>query len=188
MSYLHLIFFRLRPAAFVSFSFGALRRGALIAAGLLWTLSSLTAEGTRQLAPTPDDITMLLTNRSDFSNFAAFGGPADSRLYVSVNQAGELINLGLTGEYDEQGRPFSFINSRYRFRIRRVNPGGADPVVHGPFTIDVTNANISGWEEAIFGAYATDLMEPNPAKNNQLDYVYRFAADQAGEYYIEFED
>jgi|GEM_PF-6030692 len=155
----------------------------------LWRPPQLLAEGTRQLAPTPSDITMLLTSRVDFSNFAAFDGPADSRLYLTIADPSEVIHLGLTSEYTEQGTPISsMLNSRYRFRIKRVNPDGADPVVHGPFIIDNTNANVSGWDDAAFGAYSTGLMAPNPANGNQMDRVFEFLPGQAGDYYIEFQD
>ena len=165
-----------------------LRRIILLCSLSLFGLAGLMAEGTRQLAPSSDDITMLLTNRVDFSNFAAFNGPADSRLYITVNDASEVIYLGLTGEYSEFGDPFGFLDSRYRFRIRRVSPDGTDPVVHGPFTINSANANVSGWENAAFGAYDTGYVLPNPAKGNQTDFVFRFTPDQPGDYYIEFDE
>lgn len=155
----------------------------------LWRPSPLLAEGARQLAPSPNDITMLLTSRVDFSNFAAFDGPADSRLHITIADPSEVVYLGLTSEYTEQGTPItSMLNSRYRFRIKRVNPDGADPVVHGPFLIDNTNANVSGWDDAVFGAYDTGLMLPNPAKGNQLNRVFEFLPGEDGDYYIEFQD
>jgi len=162
--------------------------------GMLFMLLSfipgqLRAEGSREVAPSESDFTMLLTGREDFSDFAAFDGPADSRLYFRVLQEGELLFLGLSAEYDEAGNPFEDLEaSAYRFRIRRMNPGGDDPTVHGPFQIDAGLANVSGWNDAVFGAYDTGLILPNPAKDNMEDFVFRFTADTPGDYYIEFED
>ncbi len=151
----------------------------------------LYGEGSRQVAPTPDDQVLLLTNRTDFDNFAAFDGPADSRLYISVANASEIIYLGLSQEYDDLGNPFADLASgSYQFRIRRRNPAGNDPVVHGPFTIDQNRQNIASWSEAFWGdgGYDTSLTAPNPARGNREDFVYRFAPGQAGAYYIEFAD
>ncbi len=150
---------------------------------LLLVFHHLKAEGTREVAPSPTDIVMLLTNRPDFSDFASFGGPEDSRLYFSIGDASEVLHLGLSAEFDELGNPLNTLNaSRYRFRIKRVNPGGADPVVHGPFQVDMNKANIfatpdsSHWDRAGFPNY------------NTSDPHYRFEPDQAGDYYIEFDD
>lgn len=155
----------------------------------VFAFNTLQAEGTRQIAPTPDDITMLLTSRPDFSNFAAFNGPADSRLYISVKDVSEQVFIGLTSEYNDRGVPLTdFMDSRYHFRIRRVNSAGTDPVVHGPFTIDRSSANVTDWSDAAFGAYPVTLQLPNPAKGNQMDFVFQFTPDQPGDYYIEFQD
>jgi len=146
------------------------------------TVSLSYAEGTRQVAPTPNDIVMLLTNRLDFSNFAAYNGPQDSRLYVSINDPSETIYLGLSGEYNEAGFPFTDQDdSRYRFRIKRFTGTGFDPVVHGPFIVDNTNANANDWTEAQFGEYPVTRTE-----NGQL--VYAYTPGEVGEYYIEFQD
>jgi gliding motility-associated-like protein len=152
---------------------------AMLLAG---ALATSRAEGTRQVAPSPTDIVMLLTGRPDFSNFASFDGPEDSRLYISVNHPGEVIYLGLSAEYDENGRPFTnLLNSRYRFRIRRFTGTGVDPIVHGPYTIDNLNANVRSWADAEFGVY--DLSYTVSGVR-----VYEFQPGQAGDYYIEFQD
>lgn len=134
------------------------------------------AEGTRQVAPTPvDSIVMLETNRPDFGNFAAYGGPADSRLVVTIANPTEILYLGLSGEYNDAGRIFDLGRSRYRFRI--VNEAGT--VVHGPFLIDNSNANVNNWTNSQFGNY-----DVTATQNGQL--IYQFAPGQAGDYYIEF--
>lgn len=141
------------------------------------------AEGTRQLAPTPSDsLVMLETNRPDFGNFAAFNGPATSRLYISISNPGEVVFLGLSAEHGEDGRPVNNNTfSQYRFRIRRVAGGGADPVVHGPFLVNNLNANVRSWTESLYGNYSV-------AATQGGNQIYRFAPGQAGDYYIEFED
>ncbi|MCB0631894.1 MAG: PKD domain-containing protein [Saprospiraceae bacterium] len=136
------------------------------------------AEGTRQVAPSPaDSIVMLETNRPDFGNFAAYGGPDDSRLAVTIANPTEILYIGLSGEHNDEGRIFDLGRSRYRFRI--VNQAGT--VVHGPFLIDNSTANVKSWTNSQFGNY-----DVNATQNGFL--IYQFAPGQAGDYYIQFED
>ena len=136
------------------------------------------AEGTRQVAPTSSDaMVMLETNRPDFGNFAAYGGPQDSRLAVSIADPSEILFIGLSAEHNEAGRPFDLGRSRYRFRI--VNEAGT--IVHGPFLIDNSNANINSWNDAQFGNY-------DVAATQGGDLIFQFAPGQDGVYYIEFTD
>ncbi|MCH2083309.1 MAG: PKD domain-containing protein, partial [Saprospiraceae bacterium] len=149
---------------------------------LLLSFTLLKAEGTRQVAPSSSDYIMLETNRLGFGNFGAYDGPAESRLYVSIKDPSEMIYLGLSSEYDDDGDPLlSFLRSQYTFRIRRLDEANNNPVVHGPFTVNLINANVSSWEEALFGNY--DLTEE---QNGELMYV--FDPQEAGDYFIEFED
>lgn len=136
------------------------------------------AEGTRQVAPTSaDSIVMLETNRPDFGDFASYGGPEDSRLVVTIADPSEILYIGLSAEHNDAGRPFDLGRSRYRFRI--VNAAGT--IVHGPFLIDNSNANVGSWTEAQFGNYDVTI--------NQTGLpIYQFAPGQAGDYYIEFTD
>lgn len=136
------------------------------------------AEGTRQVAPTAaDSVVMLETNRPDFGNFAAYGGPADSRLVVTLNHPTEILFIGLSGEYNDSGRPFDLGRSRYRFRI--VDTSGN--IVHGPFLIDNSNANVNSWTNSLYGNY-------NASATQNGQQIYQFAPGQAGDYYIEFTD
>lgn len=136
------------------------------------------AEGTKQVAPSPtDSIVMLETNRPDFGDFASYGGPDDSRLAVTIANPAEILFIGLSGEHNDEGRIFDLGRSRYRFRI--VNEAGT--VVHGPFLIDNSTANVTGWDESEFGNY-----DVNATQNGFL--IYQFAPGQAGDYFIEFED
>lgn len=155
------------------------RRSSWLVLCLLLAVSQFAwAEGTRQVAPTSaDSIVMLETNRPDFGDFASYGGPEDSRLVVTIANPSEILYIGLSAEYNDAGRPFDLGRSRYRFRI--VNSAGT--VVHGPFLIDNSNANVESWTEAQFGNY--------DVTTNQAGLpIYQFAPGLAGDYYIEFTD
>lgn len=126
---------------------------------------------------------MLETGREGFGQFADYGGPEDGRLYISFGRADEALYIGLSPEYTNDGVPFenNTIASRYQFRIRQDNPDGADPIVHGPFTVTNLNANVSNYAEAEFGVYDTTRLI-----GGEQMYVFRPGA--AGDYYIEFDD
>ena len=122
---------------------------------------------------------MLETGRPAFGSFADFNGPESSRLYVSIADASEVVYLGLSPEYDEDGMPFepfqtNFAN--YRFQIVRDVEGGPDVVVHGPFTVTTANANANSWSQALYGQYST------------ANAMYVFNPPAAGDYYIQFDD
>ncbi|MFK8162306.1 MAG: gliding motility-associated C-terminal domain-containing protein [Lewinella sp.] len=149
----------------------------------LLTFSTLYAGGIKDVAPTAADAPVLLeTGREGFNRFADYGGPEEGRLYVSFGRADEVLYLGLAPEYTNDGVPFTnTISSRYQFRIRRDNPGGTDPIVHGPFTVTNVNANVTSYAEAEFGVYdTTQLIGGTP--------MYVFRPGEAGDYYIEFDD
>lgn len=147
------------------------------------TFSTLYAGGIKDVAPTAADAPVLLeTGREGFNRFADYGGPAEGRLYISIGHASEVLYLGLAPEYTNDGVPFTnTISSRYQFRIRRENPGGTDPVVHGPFTLTNLNANVNSYAEAEYGIYDTTQQVGD-------DFMYVFRPGQAGDYYIEFDD
>ncbi|PHN05551.1 Ig-like domain-containing protein [Flavilitoribacter nigricans] len=155
------------------------RRSKWLVLSLLFAISQFAwAEGTRQVAPTPlDSIVMLETNRPDFGNFASYGGPADSRLVVTLANPTEILYIGLSGEYNDAGRQLDLGRSRYRFRI--VDSNGN--IVHGPFLIDNSTANVNNWTQSQFGNYDVSRTQ------NGLP-IYEFAPGQAGDYYIEFTD
>lgn len=138
------------------------------------------AEGTRQLAPNPQDsLVMLECDRDGFGNFAAYNGPEDSRLFVTIRNPAEVVYLGLSGEHQPNGMTYDLSRSNYEFRIRK--PGETDPV-HGPFTINNDNANVQSWTQAQFGNYAVDATDENG------DLIYVFAPGEAGDYIIEIRD
>lgn len=139
------------------------------------------AEGIQQVAPTADDAPVMLeTNRADFGNFAAFNGPESSRLYITIGDLNEKIFIGLAEEYSDDGEPFpGSFSGQYQFRIRYNN--GSDPIVHGPFIVTPSNANLTSWSDAAFGTYLT-----TQTQDGQL--MYEFQPTQTGNYYIEFSD
>lgn len=141
------------------------------------------AAGIKDIAPTEADAPVMLeTGRVGFNNFADFGVEAEGRLYVSFGDASEVLYLGLSIGYNNDGEPFTnTTRGRYRFQIRRDNPTGPDPIVHGPFTVTNPNANISSYAEAEYGVYSTDQTVSG-------DSMYVFRPGEVGDYYIEFDD
>ncbi|PHN03566.1 T9SS type A sorting domain-containing protein [Flavilitoribacter nigricans] len=151
----------------------------LVSCGLIFTGSgTLWAEGTKQLAPNPDEIVMLLVDNDVYGNFAAYDGPENSRLYFRINDPGEVVYLGLSRNFRANGQPES--TGAYNFRIRRRSDGA---VVHGPFTIHAFNENVSNWEDATLGPAAI-----TGQGYETTDSRYFFDPQEAGDYFIEFED
>lgn len=152
---------------------------ALLALGAFSSPKAL-AEGTRQLAPTSQDsLVMLECDRDGFGNFAAYDGPEDSRLFVTIMDPNEVVYLGLSGEHQPNGMIYDLSRSNYEFRIRK--PGETEPV-HGPFTINNDNANVKSWSEAQYPNYSVD------ATDEDGDLIYVFAPGEAGDYIIEIRD
>ncbi|MCI5082642.1 MAG: hypothetical protein MRY78_13165, partial [Saprospiraceae bacterium] len=143
----------------------------------LWCSPLLWAEGTKQLAPTPSDVVMLMTNRMEYGNFGAYGAQPSNRLYFSIEDANEIVYLGLSREYSGSGTPQFFGN--YEFRIVRASD---QTVVHGPIQVGLTNENISSWSDAVLGPY--ELTGQGYQTNNN----FTFEPETAGDYYIEFKD
>lgn len=149
---------------------------------LLVCLPWAHAEGLRQVAPTAaDSPVMLETGRPDFGRFAAYNGPENGRLYITIGDVNETVFLGLSPEYNDFGLPFAGTTSaQYSFRIR-FEDGSDNPVVHGPFVINNNNANTNSWESALFGNYPVTTVQ-----NGQLMFV--FQPNQVGNYFIEFNE
>jgi len=143
-------------------------------------LPNLKAEGIRQVAPTAGDAPVMLeTGRPEFGSFADFNGPASGRLVITIGNLNETVFLGLSTEYNDDGKPFpGTFAGQYRFRIRRASDGA---VVHGPFIVNGSNANATTWEQAQFGVYNVNITQ-----NSQL--MYRFQPTQLGNYYLEFDE
>ncbi len=153
-------------------------RGIMISALCLLCSLSLHAEGTKQLAPLPQDMVMLLIGNEDFGNFAEYDAPENSRLYFSVKDASEIVYLGLSPKFSSSGSPLGV--GIYQFRIRRASDGA---IVHGPYSMNAFNVNLTSWEQAnngpapIAGAEGYDVS----------DAAFTFEPNQAGDYFIEFQ-
>ncbi|MEM6395317.1 MAG: gliding motility-associated C-terminal domain-containing protein [Bacteroidota bacterium] len=161
-------------------SYRMLLRGLFLMVALTSTMFTLQAEGTQNVAPNqpdPGDTTntgaqippvMLLTNTSFFGNFATPGTDSLNRLYVTIANPGEVINLGLSLPYDQFGRVYS--GSSYQFRIVAEDGtvlSGADDIL-----VDVNSANANNYAQAVFGSYSA---------NN-----FSYSVNTPGNYYIEF--
>jgi len=57
-----------------------------------------------------------------------------------------------------------------------------DPVVHGPFLVTASNANLTTWDDAAFGNYDVTAVDVDG------NLMYEFHPGEAGDYYIEFDD
>lgn len=137
---------------------------------------ALWSEGTRQLAPNPEDIVMLFIGKSDYGNFGQYNGPVNSRLNIRIKNPGEVVYLGLSREYTSNGQPEG--TGSYEFRIRRSSDNA---IVHGPFTVSAFNENVHGWSDAYNGPAALDgqgYSTTNP--------MFVFNPSEAGDYYVEF--
>ncbi len=154
----------------------------LLLAGIVSIALNVQAEGIQQLAPSEaDGPVMLQTGRVEFANFADFNSAESSRLYITINDPNEVVYLGLAPEYNDNGNPFAIPSKeRYRFRIKYDNGADGD-IVHGPFIIRNSNANVNSWAEAAFGVYDVTAQENG-------EFIYQFQPTQAGRYYIEFDD
>lgn len=119
---------------------------------------------------------MLLTNRADFGSFAAYNGPEDSRLYVTIKNPDETVYIGLSREYNYNGVPEG--TGSYQFRIRRASDGAT---VHGPYTVSLGVENATTWEETVLGPKAL-----TGQGYETTDARFVFQPSQPGDYYIEF--
>lgn len=153
-----------------------LLRGLVLIVALSSSFMFLRAEGIKQLAPTApaDGITppvMLMADNPAFANFAGPTANANSRLQFTIDQAGEVVNLGLSPLYDQFGRRRE--NGRYTFQI--FNEDGT-PFVLTPTAVEINNttANVSTFDQAEFGNYADND-------------AFAYTVDQAGDYYIVFD-
>lgn len=140
----------------------------------LFTVSTLQAEGIKDVAPNAASAPVMLETAGDF---AAYDGDPNARLIVEMTGPEETLFLGLSAEFSRQGEPFTNLNfSRYNFRIVQVNDDGTTNVVHGPFTVGNDNANLDGFANAEFPLYPT------------TDPMFVFQPTVGGTYAIEFEE
>lgn len=62
---------------------------------LLSLPSAMQAEGTKQLAPAPIDMAMLLIGDAGFGRFASYHAPENRRFYFPIHHTGEVADIGL---------------------------------------------------------------------------------------------
>ncbi|MBC6993338.1 PKD domain-containing protein [Neolewinella lacunae] len=160
----------------------AFAAGLILPLAALLLAAELSAAGIQDIAPTAADAPVMLdTGRPGFGVFADFNGPEPGRLVVSIGRADETVFFGLAPEYQDTGVPFNDNNSRYSFRVRQLTADGTNPVVHGPFTISNTNANVNSYEDAAYGVYDTTLTVAGRK-------VFVFRPGTTGDFSIEFDD
>lgn len=167
----------------LTISYSRFTTACFILLSLLVLGPDVGATGIQDVAPTAADAPVMLeTGRPGFGVFADFDGPEDGRLVVSIGRADEVLYIGLAPEYRDSGNPFTSLNfSRYRFRIRQITSDGTNPVVHGPFTIDNSNANVNSYEEAAFGTYEVGAQQFG-------DSIFLFRPGVVGDFSIEFDE
>ena len=158
---------------------------SLVLIVLLAMTPSLRAEGTKELAPNSNshptgvqnDVVAMYINSNSYANFAAFDGPADSRLHINIQDpTNECIYLG----FSRPNRSSSgTTNTNAQFRIK--DPNGN--IIYGPVTLDASSSNITSYAQAVAG--------PNTLSGVTGGYtpftVPASALTTAGDYYIEFQ-
>lgn len=151
---------------------------------LLLTLSFLFlqhqgfAEGTKELAPNSTDVTMLYTCVSAFGSFAAYDGPADSRLHFYIDDPeNEQVYLGFSRRAQtSNSNDGDLYNSDYYFRIK--DPAGN--VVFGPQLVGASGANADTWALANAGP------APVVGGSGYTPFTFDPSGLASGDYYVEF--
>ncbi len=134
------------------------------------------AEGIHEVAPTSDDIVMLLIGDVNYGNFAVQGSSESSRLYIQFLNQGETLYMGLSRKYNANGNPVN--SGSYSYVIKSATDNS---IVHGPFNINNVTGNLSTWEDAI----GPDVLTGGLGYNTNHDR-YKFTPDEPGLYYVEF--
>ncbi|MDQ3016879.1 MAG: hypothetical protein M3R25_09220, partial [Bacteroidota bacterium] len=150
---------------------------------IMASFGRLSAEGTGELAPTPQDSVMLHTNAPGFGNFASFTSDSMHRLYVSIEDfTNEILYIGLSAEHNDFGQ-LDAGSASYMFQIR--GPSGA--IVFGPILIGAANDNATTWLQASSGP---DVLDPvNGYSTNTSSFPYStFVPTSNGDYSMEFFD
>ena len=161
--------------------FRTLRRGLLVVIAMCATLGTGYAGGIQDLVPQDsseaDSPVMLLINRANFGRFASPGADANSRLYFTIANDGENINIRLSELYDQLGRSRGNNNGQYTLQVKDANENpiliqrGAAAAV-SQLTITNATRNATNFADAEF----------DRGNNN----ITNAGALAPGEYYIEF--
>lgn len=159
---------------------------------LLIFITSISAEGTRELAPngsitvagnTTTDLAALHINNPAFNNFASYtNSDPHSRLYLHVKDPStECVFVGFSFGHLNVTSPNP---TRINFEYRIKDPNGN--VVFGPVTINTTGGNIQNWSEAFTGPMQIAGAGGYNAHNATSADLTSQGWTGPGDYYIEF--
>lgn len=148
----------------------------------------LLGEGTKQLAPNPEDRVFLYCNVEEYGNFAQYGSTDVQRIYIHIEDPdNELVYLGFSevvtrGHYPCEGE----VVDGY-FRI--VNPNGTvvfpQRGVPTGQILDASTINITAKSQAmngpnqVVGTGGYDAFVFNPAGLAPGDYYIEFSREEA---------
>lgn len=143
----------------------------------------LQAEGTKQLAPNPDDRVFLYSNVTAYGNFAQYGSTDVQRLYIHIaNPSNEQIFLGFSQAVNSGHYPCEGDTVTAYFRI--VDPNGTVVYPNRGSAVGQTltnsTVNITSKSQAMNG--------PNQivGAGGYDAFVFDPVGFPAGDYYIEF--
>ncbi len=136
------------------------------------------AEGTKQLAPSSSDVTMLYANEATYGYFASYNGPEISRLYVHISDPdNEQVFFGFSRKAStNNGTDGNLTNTTYYFRVK--DPSGN--VVFGPQAISTATVNADTWALAAAGP------APVVGSSGYTPFTFDPSGLQEGDYYVEF--
>lgn len=107
------------------------------------------AEGTEQTTATASDRTHLLTNFSEYNDFARYNGNIDQRLFIHIEDPeNEVVYLGFSQFVDQPHWPNVGSSITGYFRIKDPSGTVVWPTQGNP-NGQLNNAAIAGWAEAV---------------------------------------
>ena len=111
--------------------------------------SQAHAEGTKQLSPTAADTSAIIVNSGNYGSFAAAGGPADSRLYVHLEDpANEQVFFGFSRGSSSNYR-YDVAGTYVDYYYRLVRPDGTPATGWRP--VDAATANLNAFTQVTAG-------------------------------------
>lgn len=148
------------------------------------TLTSLLAEGTKELAPSPSDRIYLYSNSTVYNDFGRYNGREDQRLYFHIdNTTTEQVFLGFSQPVVSGHHPCnSSTPITGYFRIKDPTGRVVYPVrdnANGQILNGLTS-NITTYNQAVAG--------PSPIVGNSgyTPFVFDPNGLPTGDYYVEF--
>ncbi len=150
----------------------------------LFLIFELSAEGTKQLAPSSTDRAYLYTNSTAYNDFGRYDGSDDQRLYVHIdNPATEQLFLGFSQPVGSGHHPCNGSTEIIGF-FRIKDPTGriVYPIrdnINGQ-VLDANTSNITAHSQAVAGP------APIAGAAGYVPFVFDPSGLPAGDYYIEF--